>query len=286
MGELQETFNSNELRVTLKGNHDSAKLHSLPVFTKDKLTSITKTAELSRTDKYFIKKEKITIAQQGLFSHEVSPDIIIGQDLLNKVIDHETTVIKLPSGLILTPTIFGYTISGASDKTAILTKNSTSECSSLIIATPSLTAKDDYKENIKHLYELESLGINTDSDTDEASIVKFMDSYRKTITIESGRITAGFPFTDEVRNLKDNFNVAIRRLQNLLRTLQGDKEKFNLYNDTLTSYLQDGIIEELRKRTTGSQLSTSHTDMCGHRRNPLSYEWCLLLLPTQEMSSA
>uniref|UniRef100_A0A183FVZ8 Integrase_H2C2 domain-containing protein n=1 Tax=Heligmosomoides polygyrus TaxID=6339 RepID=A0A183FVZ8_HELPZ len=30
----------------------------------------------------------------------------------------------------------------------------------------------------------------------------------------------------------------------LLRTLQGDKEKFNLYNDTLTSYLQDGIIEE------------------------------------------
>ncbi|VDO25502.1 unnamed protein product, partial [Heligmosomoides polygyrus] len=114
-------------------------------------------------------------------------------DLLNKVIDHETSANKLPSGLILTPTIFGYTISGASDKTAILTKNITSECSSLIIATPSLTAKDDYKENIKHLYELESLGINTDSDTDEASIVKFMDSYRKTITIESGRITAGFP---------------------------------------------------------------------------------------------
>uniref|UniRef100_A0A8L8JYQ0 RNase H domain-containing protein n=1 Tax=Heligmosomoides polygyrus TaxID=6339 RepID=A0A8L8JYQ0_HELPZ len=196
---------------------------------------------LSRTDKYFIKKEKITIAQQGLFSREVSPDIIIGQDLLNKVIDHETSVIKLPSGLILTPTIFGYTISGASDETAILAKNSTSECSSLIIATPSLTAKDDYKENIKHLYELESLGINTDRNTDEASIVKFMDSYRKTITIESGRITAGFPFTDEVRNLKDNFNVAIRRLQNLLRTLQGDKEKFNLYNDTLTSYLQDGL---------------------------------------------
>ncbi|VDP18469.1 unnamed protein product [Heligmosomoides polygyrus] len=153
MGELQETFNSNELRVTLKDNHGFGKLHSLPVFTKDKLTSITKTAELSRIDKYFIKKENITIAQQGLFSRKVLPDIIIGQDLLNKVIDHETSVIKLPSGLILTPTIFGYTISGASDKTAILTKNSTSECSSLIIATPSLTAKDDYKENIKHLYE-------------------------------------------------------------------------------------------------------------------------------------
>ncbi|VDP18467.1 unnamed protein product [Heligmosomoides polygyrus] len=74
-----------------------------------------------------------------------------------------------------------------------------------------------------------------------------MDSYRKTITIKSGRITAEFPFTDEVRNLKDKFNVAIHRLQNLLCTLQGDKEKFNLYNDTLTSYLQDGIIEEAKE---------------------------------------
>ncbi|WKY12060.1 hypothetical protein Q1695_003543 [Nippostrongylus brasiliensis] len=73
-----------------------------------------------------------------------------------------------------------------------------------------------------------------------------MDSYRKTITIENGRITAGFPFTNEVKNLKENFNVAVRRLQNLLRILQADQQKFNLYDETLTSYLQEGIIEEAK----------------------------------------
>ncbi|VDL82466.1 unnamed protein product [Nippostrongylus brasiliensis] len=102
---------------------------------------------------------------------------------------------------MLTPTIFGYTVSGSSDKTAHSTDENNSQCSSLIIATPSLTSKDDHKENIKNLHELESLGIKTDNDTDES----------------------------------------------LQRILQEDTEKFELYNDTLKSYLQEGIIEEARE---------------------------------------
>uniref|UniRef100_A0A183GRU9 Reverse transcriptase domain-containing protein n=1 Tax=Heligmosomoides polygyrus TaxID=6339 RepID=A0A183GRU9_HELPZ len=46
--------------------------------------------------------------------------------------------------------------------------------------------------------------------------------------------------------LKDNFNVAYRRLQNLLRSLQGDKEKYSMYNETFISYLREGIIEEAK----------------------------------------
>ncbi|VDO33616.1 unnamed protein product [Heligmosomoides polygyrus] len=83
---------------------------------------------------------------------------------------------------------------------------------------------------------MESLGVSTNNDTDEAAVIKFMDAYRKTISIENGNITAGFPFTDEVSNLKDNFNVAYRRLQNLLRSLQGDKEKYRM---NLRDYLSN-----------------------------------------------
>ncbi|VDO38976.1 unnamed protein product, partial [Heligmosomoides polygyrus] len=93
---------------------------------------------------------------------------------------------------------------------------------------------------------MESLGVSTNNDTDEAAVIKFMDAYRKTISIENGKITAGFPFTDEVSNLKDNFNIAFRRLQNLLRSLQGDKEKYSMYNETFLSYLREGIIEEAK----------------------------------------
>ncbi|KAK6019496.1 Tas retrotransposon peptidase A16 [Ostertagia ostertagi] len=197
MGELQETFNSHEVKVTLKGLHSFRKLQRLSVFTKEKLTSTTKTALLSEADKSFIKREKIMVAQQSLRPSEVSPDLLIGQDLLNQVIEHYNPVMKLPSGLVLTPTVFGYTISGASGTFGPMNENGDTQCSSLIVATPVTLSNDNYKKDIKHLYELESLGINTQNDTDEAAVIKFMDNYRKTIVIENGNITAGFPFTDE-----------------------------------------------------------------------------------------
>ncbi|VDP36003.1 unnamed protein product [Heligmosomoides polygyrus] len=73
-----------------------------------------------------------------------------------------------------------------------------------------------------------------------------MVEYRKSISIENGNIVAGFPFNDEVTGLKDNFNVALRRLQSPLCNLQGDKEKYSMYNETFHSYLREGIIEEAK----------------------------------------
>ncbi|XGW34323.1 hypothetical protein V3C99_018294 [Haemonchus contortus] len=106
MGELQETFQSSEVKVTLESLRSSRKPQHLLVFTKEKLTSTTITALLSEADKSFIKREKIMIAQQTLPPppSEVSPELLIEQDLLNQVIEHHNTVTKLPSGLVLTPT--------------------------------------------------------------------------------------------------------------------------------------------------------------------------------------
>ncbi|VDO42342.1 unnamed protein product [Heligmosomoides polygyrus] len=87
-----------------------------------------------------------------------------------------------------------------------------------------------------------------------------------------------------MKNLNDKFNVAIRRLQNLLRTLQGDKEEFNLYNDTLTSYLQDGINEEGKEED--GRLSTSPTDMFGHPKSTKLRVVFDASSNEQEMSSA
>ncbi|KAK6033277.1 hypothetical protein OSTOST_00505 [Ostertagia ostertagi] len=152
-------------------------IETINVFTKDKLTTTTRTANLSEEDRNFIKGKKISIAQRNLLN--VSPDILVGQDLLHQILDHNAADIKLPSGLVLTPTIFGYTISGTSGFTSSTRSNSEAQCSSVIVATPLISSKDDYKMDIKHLYELESLGINTDSGTDEASVIKFMEDYRK-----------------------------------------------------------------------------------------------------------
>ncbi|XGW04198.1 hypothetical protein V3C99_015391 [Haemonchus contortus] len=142
MGELQETFKSDEVKVTLKGLRSSRKLQRLSVFTKEKLTTTTKAALLSGADKSFIKRKKIMVAQQTLRPSEVSPDLLIGQDLLNQVIEHHNPVIKLPSGLVLTPTIFGCTISGTGSIPNPMKQVRDVQCGSLIVATPLISSKD------------------------------------------------------------------------------------------------------------------------------------------------
>ncbi|EYC18266.1 hypothetical protein Y032_0028g1768 [Ancylostoma ceylanicum] len=175
MGELKESFQSNEVLVTLKGLHCFRKLQRLSVHAKEKLTSMVKAAVLSEEDKTFIKDRNISIAQKDNSSSEVSPDLLIGQDLLNTIIDQKAAVLKLPSGLMLSPTIFGYTISGTSQIILSIDREDI-HFSTLVVATPIASAKDDYKKDIKHLYELESLGLNISNDSHEAAMIKFMNT--------------------------------------------------------------------------------------------------------------
>ncbi|EYC18036.1 hypothetical protein Y032_0028g1648 [Ancylostoma ceylanicum] len=135
MGEIQQVFNSNEAQITWNGINSSKKLENLPVHTKEKLTTSLTTAELSEADLNFISTSDIVVAQQTLARTSVSPDILIGQDPLNTVIDYGNPVLTLPSGLILTPTVFGYTIFGTN---LITTKPAAAEIhlSKLVIFTP------------------------------------------------------------------------------------------------------------------------------------------------------
>ncbi|KAL6727242.1 hypothetical protein Aduo_009137 [Ancylostoma duodenale] len=268
IGELQENFNSNDVQATPKGLHSPNKLKKLSVHTKEKLTTSVTTAELSDADLNFISSSNVAVAQQTLARTSVSPDLLIGQDLLSAIIDHGSPVLSLPSGLILTPTVFGYTISGTS-----LTKAKASaevHGSALVIACPAVSSREDYKQDIKNLYELESLGLKTENDPDEASIIKFMDDYRKTIQIKEGVITAGFPFNENVD--KDNFNIAFCRLQALLRTLRDDKEKLRIYDDTFQTYIKEGIIEECVFNPTGVTAFYLPHYTCGHLGRAPSYE--------------
>ncbi|KAL6742656.1 hypothetical protein Aduo_015786 [Ancylostoma duodenale] len=74
-----------------------------------------------------------------------------------------------------------------------------------------------------------------------------MNNYRSTIQIADGKVTAGFLFLSNISQLKDNFNVAIKRLHALLRVLQQDPEKMGLYNNALREYSDQGIIEEIQE---------------------------------------
>ncbi|XGW09415.1 hypothetical protein V3C99_011597 [Haemonchus contortus] len=114
MRDLQETSQPDEVRITLKSLRNAKKLKHVSVLTEDTLIAPTRTVKLSELDRSFITEKKIPIAQRSLLPANVSPDILIGQDLLHRILDHNSAAIKLPSGLMLMPTIFGYTITGIS----------------------------------------------------------------------------------------------------------------------------------------------------------------------------
>ncbi|KHJ85669.1 Pao retrotransposon peptidase, partial [Oesophagostomum dentatum] len=244
-----ENFVSDEVALTLKNPTSGKVMKGIMMHTKSPLTSAMCTAKLNLADRKFIKKQKIKVAQPTLDDKIVTPDILLGQDLIDKFLLRDQSCVTLPSGLVLTPTVFGFAISGKSSVHCARTGQIHTENSAVLVATPVLShVQEEYKEDIKNLYELESLGIKMEKDGDDESILRFMSRYRKSIKIENGKITAGFPFMDNVAHLKDNFNVAVKRLQALSRVLQQDPEKMRLYADVLQDYSSQGIIEEIQEQ--------------------------------------
>nr|CDJ87461.1 Protein of unknown function DUF1758 domain containing protein [Haemonchus contortus] len=156
---LQETSQPGEVRITLKSLRSAKKLKHVSVLTEDTLIAPTRTAKLSEVDRSFITKKKIPIAQRSLLPANVSPDILIGQDLLHRILDHNSAAIKLPSGLMLTPTIFGYTITGTSTTPSSMKQVRGAQYSSLIVSAPVISSKGDSKKGI-HISEAKAIPAN------------------------------------------------------------------------------------------------------------------------------
>uniref|UniRef100_W6NG52 Peptidase aspartic putative domain-containing protein n=1 Tax=Haemonchus contortus TaxID=6289 RepID=W6NG52_HAECO len=156
---LQETSQSDEVRITLKSLRSAKKLKHASVLTEDTLIAPTRTAKLSEVDRSFITKKRIPIAQRSLLPANVSPDILIGQDLLHRILDHNSAAIKLPSGLMLTPTIFGYTITGTSATPSSMKQVRGAQYSSLIVSAPVISSKGGSKTGI-NISEAEAILAN------------------------------------------------------------------------------------------------------------------------------
>ncbi|KHJ98961.1 Tas retrotransposon peptidase A16 [Oesophagostomum dentatum] len=170
------------------------------------------------------KTESFVSNETTLDDSIVTLDILVGQDLIDKFLLRDQPCVFLPSGLVLTPTIFGYEISGRSAITTTSSQLVHSENGAVVVATPVLNlAQEEYKQDIKNLYELESVGIKLEKDGDEESVLRFMNDYRKSIVIEN-----------------------VKRLQALFRVLQSDPEKMHMYNEALGDYAKQEMIEELQ----------------------------------------
>ncbi|KHJ93550.1 hypothetical protein OESDEN_06537 [Oesophagostomum dentatum] len=107
-----ENFASSEVFLTLKNRTSGKVIKRVAIHTKSPLTSAMSTAKLSLPDKKFIRKQKIRVAQPTLEDKLITPDIFVGQDLTDSFFHRDQPCVTLlPSGLVLTPTVFGFAIS-------------------------------------------------------------------------------------------------------------------------------------------------------------------------------
>ncbi|KAL6730058.1 hypothetical protein Aduo_001054 [Ancylostoma duodenale] len=181
----------------LKSRHSSRKLKKVSIHTKEKLFTSLSTAELSKADLDFISSTNITLAQESLAKTVVSLDLLIGQDLLSTILDHNSPVQTLPSGLILTPSIFGSIISG----TSLITKKATAaeiRLSALILATP-------------------------------------IDDHEKTNQTKEGMDTAADPFNEGTDKLKDSVNNARHRTSHASRLPSSAKDHHHTASKVLSN---------------------------------------------------
>ena len=168
-------------------------------------------------------------------------ELLIGNDYYSDLILPERK--KMIPGLYLLRSHLGWILSGrlpTEEKKAsevsmfVMTGNSSQQYQQSFIA-PLGNINDFVKPNLDEFWKLETTGIEepiNDCDDDEA-IQNFHDTVRKTNSAI----------------LPDNYQLALARLNSLLRRIQGNPELIQRYNSIIKDQLKKEIIEEGNDKT-------------------------------------
>ena len=101
--------------------------------------------------------------------------------------------------------------------------------------------------NLDMFWKLETIGIKEPINdcTDDQAIQNFHATIRKT----SGRYEVTWPWKEENSQLPDNYQLALGRLNSLLKRIQGNPELLQMYDSIIKDQLKNQIIEEVEDRT-------------------------------------
>ena len=96
--------------------------------------------------------------------------------------------------------------------------------------------KQDLDSQLKKFWDLESMGINPE----ECSVY---DEFEKEIIYKNNRYEIALPWKQSHPSLPDNYELALRRLNGLLRRLKQMPHILNQYDSVIRDQLKRGIVE-------------------------------------------
>ncbi|KHJ89107.1 Pao retrotransposon peptidase [Oesophagostomum dentatum] len=232
------TFGSNDTKENVyerveAGLYDSeGNQHKFRFFKSQIITKPQKQVQLQQQDRKFIHDNGFEVQQQT--SVPSSPQILLGCDQLWDIMSG--SMIKLPSGLHLIATKFGYMISG---------KQSDELPEEKILLT---VAMEDEKEQWDKLWTLDSSGIQeypgTLKEEKERENVAVLRKFNQTITRRKDGYYVRLPWKENHEELPDNWSIALRRLKSIWQIHKNNKAFLEQYNGIFQEQLQKGVLEE------------------------------------------
>ena len=182
-----------------------------------------------------------------------SVELLIGNDYYSDLVLPERK--KVRPGLYLLGSHLGWILSGRLPTE----ENKTSEVSMFLMAgthcnsyqqsfvAPLESSSDFLKPNLDEFWKLETIGIKepvNDCDDDEA-----IQNFHDTVRMSNGRYEVTWPRKEESPQLPDNYQLALGRLNSLLRRIQGNPELLEKYDKIIKDQLEKEIIEKVNDET-------------------------------------
>lgn len=163
-------------------------------------------------------------------------DILIGSDCYWDLITGQLK--RGADGPVAIETKLGWVLSGP-----VAISGRTDESHSLVVHTLHVSAPTSETQTLddtmKSFWELESFGIpSTDS--------SLYEELRDTIVFRDGRYEVQLPWKTPRRDLPNNYNLSLKRLNGLLRRLKQEPEVLAEYDAVIKMQLQQGIIEPVQ----------------------------------------
>uniref|UniRef100_A0A7I4YWZ2 DUF1758 domain-containing protein n=1 Tax=Haemonchus contortus TaxID=6289 RepID=A0A7I4YWZ2_HAECO len=233
--------------------------HDLRLYAHSVLTKSHMQGTLDTRDLKFIRRKRINLCvpRNGKMA---KPQVILGCDQLWRFIKFESTHFKLPSGLLLIPTLMGYMVSG----TKILEHNESPRISSSVNMLCTEDGIDPWEEhwaeeNISHS-EREFSG--PEKEEKEMVNAKVMENFNNSIEKRKEGYFVGLPFKEKHDFLPDNKVLALKRLEGILRSYKDQPEVIQQYHEVFQDQLRKHILEEVDETK----------DACNKRKHYLPHQ--------------
>ncbi|KHJ97741.1 hypothetical protein OESDEN_02274 [Oesophagostomum dentatum] len=210
--------------------------HKCQLFDSSVITTKVNKPQLTKEDLQYTEERSIQLS--SVPEHHDKPRVLLGYEYLWEVV--KGGKLRLPSGLHLINTKFGYMVSGKKKPSSAEEENAN------VLQTEASKGEQDIWDNY---WKTESSGTNEYIGTEKNEKImtdeEVMKEFKETTVKRPDGHHVRLPWKKPRDHLPDNKRMAVARLKALLRQYEDRREFLQEFERIFKEQLQQGVIEEV-----------------------------------------